>query len=112
MATNRSSFPLFPSSGTVAVDVHARYLSTLGSNFLLRYVIVWYMRKNNRDFTPCVPLQMDYEDTFLAEWSLESLFADIDNYSSLDLVRAWSNEVHFLLLYHGLYVIFIVLDVV
>ncbi|KAG5523941.1 hypothetical protein RHGRI_030816 [Rhododendron griersonianum] len=75
-------------------------------------LIVWYMRKNNRDFTPCVPLQMDYEDTFLAEWSLESLFADIDNYSSLDLVRAWSNEVHFLLLYHGLYVIFIVLDVV
>ncbi|KAG5535536.1 hypothetical protein RHGRI_023339 [Rhododendron griersonianum] len=75
-------------------------------------LIVWYMRKNNRDFIPCFPLQMDYEDTFLAEWSLESLFADIDNYSSLDLVRAWSNEVHFLLLYHGLYLIFIVLDVV
>ncbi|KAI8532391.1 hypothetical protein RHMOL_Rhmol11G0211600 [Rhododendron molle] len=54
---------------------------------------------------------MDCEDTFWAEWSMESLFADIDNYSSLDLVRAWSNGVHFLLLYHGLYLIFIVLDV-
>ncbi|KAG5516694.1 hypothetical protein RHGRI_037436 [Rhododendron griersonianum] len=61
---------------------------------------------------PICDYEMDYEDTFLAEWSLESLFADIDYYSSLDLIRAWSNEVHFLLLYHGLYLIFIVLDVV
>ncbi|KAF7132494.1 hypothetical protein RHSIM_Rhsim09G0024100 [Rhododendron simsii] len=55
--------------------------------------------------------EMDYEDTFGAERSMESLFVDIDNYSSLDLVRAWSNEVHFLILYYGLYLIFIVLDV-
>ncbi|KAF7151449.1 hypothetical protein RHSIM_Rhsim02G0097600 [Rhododendron simsii] len=37
-------------------------------------------------------LIMDHEDTFWAEWSMESLFADIDNYSSLDLVRAWTPD--------------------